>query len=178
MSTKNPPKQLYLTFKAITSYDEVSSKYIVHPVPLGFSNEHGTSKANIAKRQTQLTWAYMQNSFCEYEEREDGIWLRTGRWERVLPDPAFLVYTEWTRVEEYLQPKIIDNVPMVGFKIVSSVGRYSTANKLWRVLDPRGFELEISCANLESIINETTITKGVIESACMWRTPKILMLCP
>ena len=67
-----------------------------------------------------------------------------------------------------LLPRIIDNIPLTGFKIVDTVTRYSTSNKLWRILDPRGFELEISTANMESVIMSGIIDKGEIIDKCVW----------
>jgi len=63
---------------------------------------------------------------------------------------------------------IIDNVPMSGFSIEASVSRYSTSNKLFRVADPRGFELEISAENLTNILSETVVDHGVIQGEAVW----------
>lgn len=63
---------------------------------------------------------------------------------------------------------IIDNVPMSGFSTGKSVSRYSTSNKLIRVADPRGFELEISIDNLSSLLAETVIDHGVIQEPLIW----------
>jgi len=39
---------------------------------------------------------------------------------------------------------------------------------LWRIADPRGFELEISSENFARIIDCATIEKGVIVGKCVW----------
>ena len=67
-----------------------------------------------------------------------------------------------------IPPIILENKPRYGFKIVDTVSRYSTSNKLFRVFDPAGFELEISADNLFSIINQCTISKGLIADEMIW----------
>lgn len=67
-----------------------------------------------------------------------------------------------------IDAKIVDNVLMPGFKIAHSVTRYSTSNVVWRILDPRGFELEISSANMSDLIGSTIIEQGEIQERCIW----------
>lgn len=65
-------------------------------------------------------------------------------------------------------PRILDNVPLSGFKIVDTVARYSTSNKLFRVEDPRGFELEIPVDNLLHLIENSTIVNGLVVGEYVW----------
>lgn len=68
-------------------------------------------------------------------------------------------------------PIILDNTLMTGFKIAQSIRRHSSwgkGNVVWRIEDPRGFELEISSPNFAAIVDCCTITNGVIEGACVW----------
>lgn len=60
------------------------------------------------------------------------------------------------------------NEPMNGFKIVDAVNRSYNDNKMFRVEDPRGFELEIDVYNLFRIIEEHTIVKGTIVEEMVW----------
>lgn len=60
------------------------------------------------------------------------------------------------------------NEPMKGFEILHTVSRYRTSNKVWRIKDPRGFELEISSWNLSQMLGHVTIEKGVIQNECVW----------
>ena len=62
----------------------------------------------------------------------------------------------------------LENKPRYGFQIVDTVTRYRTNNKLFRVLDPAGFELEISAENLFHIIASCTIAKGTIADPMVW----------
>lgn len=63
---------------------------------------------------------------------------------------------------------IIDNSPVSGFKVVDSVSRWSTSNKLFRILDPRGFIVEIPTGNLATLLNYVTIVNAVILDDCVW----------
>lgn len=77
--------------------------------------------------------------------------------------------------EKDIEPKIIDNVPIRGFKFLEVVGRYSTSNKLFRLQDPRGFELEISSDNALNIALNTTIVKGEIVDECVWMGKSLML---
>ena len=63
---------------------------------------------------------------------------------------------------------IIDNSPQSGFKVVGSVGRWSTQNKLFQIEDPRGFIVEIPTGNLSALLNDTTVINAVIQEDCVW----------
>lgn len=59
-----------------------------------------------------------------------------------------------------------------GFEISEHVRRSggwnSRGNVVWRITDPRGFDLEISSANFAKIVEETDILHGRIEQRCVW----------
>ncbi len=74
----------------------------------------------------------------------------------------------WDKIENPCVGEEIDNIPLTGFKIVDVVSRYSTSNKWYRILDPRGFELEISADNLLNICINSKINNGLIEDECVW----------
>lgn len=67
-----------------------------------------------------------------------------------------------------ITPVKLLNIPRYGFKIVDSVSRYSTSNKLFRVQDPAGFELEISAKNLFEILKTCTVSQGQIMDKMVW----------
>ena len=72
---------------------------------------------------------------------------------------------------EGIPTKIVDNVPVAGFKIADDIRRtyWGGGNVVWRVLDPRGYELEISSANLSRIIDSVGLSKGgEIPVKCVW----------
>jgi hypothetical protein len=67
-------------------------------------------------------------------------------------------------------PEILNNHPMKGFKLTLDVRRayrYSGPDS-WRVLDPRGFELEIKNENLAELMMDCAIDKGDISGECIW----------
>lgn len=66
------------------------------------------------------------------------------------------------------QGDVVDNELIAGFQVISSVSRWSTQNKLFRVRDPRGFVVEIPSGNLAKLIACTTITNGTIADKCIW----------
>lgn len=68
------------------------------------------------------------------------------------------------------QTKVIDNVPISGFKFGDEIKRtyWGGGNVVWRVLDPRGFQLEIQSNNLSKILAYATIEAGEIKSECIW----------
>lgn len=149
------------------------------PLPhLGFQTAHDPHKKDYAKRKkTQDEWAYGDR----YHDRPDNpsffeldgkMWQSRGQWVHDGTQHNFILTK--TQVAEELQPIIVDNVPMEGFRIQHSVSRYDTSNKLWRILDPRGYELEITTGTMENLVMGGQIDKGLIIGACVWRTAKIL----
>lgn len=63
---------------------------------------------------------------------------------------------------------IWDNEPLTGISIGEEVRRWSTSNVVWRVNDPRGFQLEISSGNMAYLLGNCDIIKGVIQEELMW----------
>lgn len=68
--------------------------------------------------------------------------------------------------------KTFDNEPWDGFKIITSVSRCSTSNKLIRVEDPRGFVVEIPTENLVTLIHHSKIESGIVCEKCVWARDK------
>lgn len=67
-----------------------------------------------------------------------------------------------------LPPIITDNKPLTGFKVIGFSSRHMTDNKVARILDPRGFILEIYMDNFDDIIAENNINKGIIDAKMLW----------
>jgi hypothetical protein len=176
------PKQYRITLKKQTEYvraPEGDLDYYLKGqdgkllqkelTPLGFANAYEPNSKGYADRViTQDKWAYGQYFFSCYEK--DGIlWKKEWRWidnQKVEIDEP---------IAPELQPIIIDNVPLEGYRIQFSVSRSSTSNKVWRILDPRGFELEINTQTMEDLIMSGTIEKGLIVGPCIWKTAKMLV---
>lgn len=64
--------------------------------------------------------------------------------------------------------EIHDNVPIDNVKILEHTSRWSTSNVVWRVEDPRGFEVEIYSGNMSQIMRSATISMGLITTPCVW----------
>lgn len=195
---KKQPAKLRITLKEQDDYlrdadgnyvEGEDGEYItVKLPPLGFANIYDPHTKAYAKREkTQDEWAYGGDYGCQpkgYFVDSDGkYWIKRSSWQLKEGVPkgtrydgrnTELVTTE-TIVPPELQPIIIDNVPMEGFRIQHSVSRYSTSNKLWRILDPRGFELEITTGTMEDLVMSGVIDKGLIVGPCIWNTGKILV---
>ena len=68
-----------------------------------------------------------------------------------------------------LEPLVIDNVPMSGFKMTTDIrsSSYGGVDK-WRIEDPRGFELEITSGNLAELLSVGMIDRCEIMDECVW----------
>jgi hypothetical protein len=85
---------------------------------------------------------------------------------------------QYVNAADVVPSGILQNTPQTGFKIVDVVSRYSTSNKFYRILDPRGFELEISADNLLELMLTSTIENGIIKSECVWGKQNSAALVP
>lgn len=128
--------------------------------------------------------------YIGYQERAEGDW-KTPMKDRKQTLLGFATYYEenaafekrkntidswaqgnyWNRKEKVIPAEIIDNELLSGFKLSREVRRSASwggGNVLWRIEDPRGFELEISSANLAAIMGCSTIVNGEIQGKCKW----------
>lgn len=76
----------------------------------------------------------------------------------------------WARVGKDVKNfgEIIENTPTEGIYVGSSVSRWSTSNKFFRVTDPRGFTVEIPTGNLATLLHHTTVINGYVQDKCVW----------
>lgn len=97
---------------------------------------------------------------CQYETTKSG---------EVAPNVKKMQETgrSWIR-EGDKEGVVIDNVPTKNIYVGSSVSRWSTSNKLFRVTDPRGFTIEIPTDNLATLLHHTTVVKGYVQEECVW----------
>lgn len=69
------------------------------------------------------------------------------------------------------QSETLENKPLKGFKISKMVthgGGWNDLTVHWRIVDPRGFELEISSGNLGKLFQYCKVDHGDIEEACVY----------
>jgi hypothetical protein len=172
------PAKLYVTAR-IGSVDQNTGKPIDDPI--GFLNGYEPGKSAFEKKKvTQDTWAYIDYNglrSCRLEKQGNELVIIGEKFEYIL-GASYPNNTKITNVCKPVdfQPQIWDNVPTTGFKIVDTVSRYSTSNKFWIVLDPRGVKFEISTAVFETLIMNTTIVKGIIQDPCVWEANKRLIV--
>ena len=166
------PKQLY-----VVSKEEVYVRKDQLPEPnLGFLNAY--EPGNVAfekKKATQLDWAYCKSQHTiRFIEQFGALYMVGHRTEYA---PGSWKATNIPVDEPVaIQPQVWDNAPQTGFKILRSVSRYGTSNKLWRVMDPRGLQFEITTGWFEDIIMKATIQNGEIMSPCVWESNKKLVV--
>lgn len=172
------PEKLYVTFQDRQNHI------------LGFMSPFEDNAAFRKRRKTQLEWAYTGSGFIEPDADLSGnlFYKKWGRYadlkdlggEIIQPsdfDPtAPNADDDWCCVKIkaslQLEPKVLDNIPATGFAIGDDIQRsggwFSNKNVVWRVLDPRGFQLEISSANLSRLLGYATLVNGVIQEKCVW----------
>jgi len=176
-STKAPTR-LYVTAKH--EYYDKNDPNAVRPAPLGFLNAYEPGKVAFEKKKiTQDEWAYKDYGFNSFKLEQHGpeVWVvgqKYGEW-KANQGRTLVPYAEPADP----QPQIWDNIPMAGFTVLKSVTRFSTSNKLWRILDPRGIQFEISTDCLETIIDAAGIRRGgEIDAPCFWMSNKNLVAVP
>lgn len=186
MSKPKIPAQVYVTMKKqpiFDNYDNRDASGTAIPTsygpPLGFLHPWNPKKPDDNKHHTQRVWAY-QNYINDFkcEDRGGHLWISGWKYDGYATrgsQPNKIIVGEFADP----QPMVYDNDPLNGFKVQHSVSRYSTSNKLWRILDPRGFELEVTTGCMEVIIQEATILKGgLIDAKCAWAGGKNLIVVP
>ncbi len=125
------------------------------PLPLKYSFDSAT--------QTAKFYEWVEDSSLPDIVFEQKIW-------DITPDKITGRRRQEVSPDHPLLPKILDNVPLEGYQLTKEVRRsgWNGGNVVWRILDPRGFELEISSANLARIIDCSCIKEGVITEPCIW----------
>lgn len=145
------PDELYVGTKGLVGFDTENP-------PLAFATPFGSDAAFEKRKETVTRWC------------GDGT---VHRWA-LMPDGSFKIDERGQRVWETvgvgtpMPPQVIQNVPLAGFSFDRAIERSVTDNKVFRVNDPRGFQLEITADNLADIILNTDIHRGVIQGEFIW----------
>lgn len=144
----------------------------------GFLHPHEPHLKPDAKRKnTQMSWAYSGSEVYE----KDGVWWEKGvdrKWGAFdeLTRRYQLTETPYDRpIDPRYAPKIWDNVPLTGFKLLDTVNRYR-GNKLFKVMDPRGIEFEVTVQSLFEVLTNGIVERGEIKNACLWKAGKNLII--
>lgn len=89
----------------------------------------------------------------------------------ITPGPGSTVNMAAVFIEKRL-PTIIDNILISGFEVSKAVKKKahwrSNDDVVWRIRDPRNFDVEISSGNFLQIVDHTTIINGKIQGNCIW----------
>lgn len=152
-------------------------------LPLGFMTPEGDNAQAKKRKGTVNDWIHCGHSHSQWIDNDklDQFLIdnptASARRPRGLPNTAYGAKTTDTLVEipfeEGVDFNIIENspnTPRKGFRITKSVARcgWNGGNKLVRIEDPRGFELEISVANLVKVMSMSTFIDGVCQTECVW----------
>jgi hypothetical protein len=175
MATKisKPPKQLYVVSKNTPEYEyPVAGDWqnrVEVPHNFGFLHPHEPHlKGDASRKETQLGWAYSRQTLYKVGEQ---FWVKGHEY-----DYSTRQNVQFDRpLEPEYWPRVWDNVPLTGFRIIDTVNR-SRGNKLLKVLDPRGVEFEITVKSLFTLLMEGEVKHGEIMSPCVWQTNKNLVV--
>ncbi len=158
------PKQAYIGFQERLTGDWNAPRDEKERIILGFMTYYEENKAFEQRKGTIDSWA--KPYYLEQIHEGDSRWsehlekFERGRIEVPLPD---------------LEAKIMDNPLQSGFKMSREVKRTSSwngGNVVWRIEDPRGFELEIQSGNMAKIMEYCIIDHGEIQGKCVWAWDK------
>lgn len=180
MATKTKfPKQLYVVSQNRPEYEYPNSDVgnynhkIETPHNFGFLHPHEPHlKPDASRKETQMIWAYGGGYHGHTVYQLGDQWWVKGE-----------EYNYSTRVKEPFDrmidpryaPRVWDNEPLTGFTIIDTVNRYR-GNKLFKVLDPRGVEFEITVSSLFQLLMDGCVDKGVITVPCIWKANKNLVV--
>lgn len=180
MKIKKMPAELFVVIKRIEDFEYIqdsNGNWVKGPSTFSKFGFLHANDGNASKQRTQLGWAYESDAHQE----SDGTWwhnrfkIENGHY--VVDEKGYGRATERVQIDPEYAPRVWQNVPLTGFKIIDTVNRYR-GNKLMKVLDPRGVEFEITIKSLFQIITMSTIKNGEIMDACIWKTNKDLVIVP
>ena len=142
------PKEWYIGIKEREEFHD-NEKIISQ---LGFMTPEGTDTAAKNRKGTVDNWLGVGSSRRIFDDKKKEYYYANAK-----PREEFNIKT--------LQGELLD-----GYKIAKSIRRvyWGGGNVVWRIEDPRGFELEISSSNLARILDCTSIVEGEIQGKCIW----------
>lgn len=123
----------------------------IHDKVWGVKHSNRPSEPDLA----YMTYLDKEDKAFEKRQETGRSWARGYTYGRNKPNPTG---------EEFEH----ENEPLEGFEITDIATRWSTANKLVRVKDPRGFVVEIPSSNLVVLCQITTISDGIVREKCVW----------
>jgi hypothetical protein len=167
------PKQLFVVSKSAPEHEYPNrddySVRITTEHNFGFLHAHEPHlKNDSSKKQVQFGWAYGGSHVYKVG---DQYWFKGSDY-----DWGMRTRIHFDRpIDPEYAPRVWDNEPLTGFRIIDTVNRYR-GNKLFKVLDPRGVEFEVTVASLFALLSDGEIRKGEILSPCVWKANKSLIV--
>lgn len=141
------PEKLYVTFVQ-RGQDE----------RLGFLSPYEKNSGFAARKKTQDRWAYGTGNPPQFAIQDDESIVSIG-------GDATKAFTA------NCFPRIFKNEPLQGFAIRKTIHRsesWANQSVVWRVYDPRGFELEIKSGNMMQLLDYCVMDHGEIKGKCCW----------
>jgi hypothetical protein len=115
---------------------------------------------------------YEDNAGCRKRQSTVDSWVKNGVAATNYHNRNYNQEEGSQFVEAKLVPaSLVGNKAASGFKLSRKVthgGGWNDLNVYWRIVDPRGFELEISSGNLAKLFQYCTIDHGNISEDCVW----------
>jgi hypothetical protein len=143
--------QLYVGLRKVNDY---VSKGHIESYIMGFLTPYEVNQAGRKRKESVDLWANKVSRIIEFDAAGE-----------VIQTP----YGQPYKMEQKIPAEIFKNEPLRGFRVANMVRRYETSNVVWRVEDPRGFQLELSSDNLAYLLSEQGIGKGgEIFAPCLW----------
>lgn len=154
-------EQIYVVTKEDAVYvKDVNGQWAyANPVILGFAARYDINSEKCNKKNAA------QDDWGSYGVRTNSGCSTIWGWDYITQKMANIPYHPKA-------PLILDNIPVSGYIVADTVTRSSTSNKFWRILDPRGFQLEISTDNMLDIITNSDIAHGQLIGKYKWEFGK------
>ena len=131
---------------------------------LGFASPYTQDTAFEKRKMTQDHWAYGSGLNIDIQTDDSVTVTGSSPTNGKYCDAGILFATNCF-------PRIVVNEPLVGYQLARSVRRHGWSGKgnvVWRISDPRGFDLEITSENFASLLGCVTMEQGVIQGRCIW----------
>jgi hypothetical protein len=175
-----PPEKLYVVVRTDGNKNTLGNLWAYNPARSTFPSK---KRQLDAWAYNYLTWGDHYIHDMEIEDHGNGLVFLVGYREVRNPSyskspgqPIRLKIPHRELLEK--PPQIWDNVPTYGFKLREPAPS-TKPTQLWRVVDPRGIEFELSAVELQQIIQDAQILKGgVIDAKCVWQASRKLRVVP
>lgn len=138
----------------------------------GLPGEHGSKVVDPVVNISLAKQIYVALKEVDGPVPHGRVVLNTGDWRF---KQGMKLADDWAlpdRNRVWLDSVMLENEPISGFKIwiandQQAAGK-SMTNAVAMIIDPRGFEVEISFAGLSELLRSTVVYRGDILGSCVW----------